>query len=85
MCIRDSTAHGRVLELNTRFLMHEPGWNDVLESVLRWYREEGGRWVAVNSDAHRVAEIGRSRAIALDLVEAAGCAPYVWQRAAVLV
>ena len=77
-------AHGRVLELNTRFLAHEPGWNDTLESVLRWYGEEGGRWVAVNSDAHRTAEIGRNRPVAQQLIESAGCAPYVGKMAAAL-
>ncbi len=74
--MRALAEHGRVLELNTRFLTHEPGWNDTLETVLRWYREAGGRWVAVNSDAHRTAEIGRNRTIAQQLIEAAGCTPY---------
>lgn len=70
--------HGCVLELNTRFLTHTPNWNNSLLQVLRWYREEGGRFVAVNSDAHRVTEIGRNRHIGEELVVAAGCAPYAW-------
>jgi histidinol-phosphatase (PHP family) len=77
--MRALAEHGRVLELNTRFLTHEPGWNDALLTVLRWYRAEGGQFVAINSDTHRAAELGRHRAIGQALVEAAGCAPYVWQ------
>jgi histidinol-phosphatase (PHP family) len=76
--VRAMAEHGRILELNTRFLAHEPGWNDSLLTVLRWYCEEGGQFVAVNSDAHRLAEIGRSRVIAEEIVVAAGCKPYVW-------
>src|SRR5690606_29227487 len=68
--------NGRVLELNTRFLTHDPSWNDSLLTVLRWYSEAGGTAVAVNSDAHRRAEIGRNRAIGADLVADAGCMPY---------
>ena len=78
--VRDALSamaeNGRVLELNTRFLTHEPSWNDSLLTVLRWYREAGGRAVAVNSDAHRVAEVGRNREIGAELVAAAGCVPY---------
>lgn len=76
--VRAVAEHGCVLELNTRFLTHEPNWNDSLLQVLRWYREEGGSFVAVNSDAHRVTEIGRHRQIGEELVVAAGCTPYLW-------
>ena len=82
--MRALAEHGRVLELNTRFLTHEPGWNDTLLTVLRWYGEAGGQFVAVNSDTHRAAEIGRHRAIGQEIVEAAGCTPYVWQATAAL-
>jgi histidinol-phosphatase (PHP family) len=74
--VRTMANHGRILELNTRFLTHAPGWNESLRKVLNWYREEGGQFVAVNSDAHRSTEIGRSRAIGEELVVAAGCTPY---------
>lgn len=65
-------SHGRVLELNTRFLTYEPSWNDVLVTVLTWFRAEGGTHVAVNSDAHRVAEIGRHWELGQSIVQAAG-------------
>lgn len=74
--MRAIVAHGRILELNTRFLTHTPSWNDALLTVLRWYRDEGGQFVAADSDAHRTAEIGRNLAAAQQLIEAAGCAPY---------
>lgn len=70
--------NGRVLELNTRFVAAQPGWNDSLVTVLRWYQEEGGTQVAVNSDAHRVSEVGRDFAIARQLVAEAGYTA-VWQ------
>lgn len=75
--MRAVVQHGRILELNTRFLTYVPGWNPALETVLRWYREEGGQFVAVNSDAHRASEIGRNREIGEALVERAGCLPYL--------
>lgn len=65
-------AHGRVLELNGRFLAHVPGWNDRLVTLLTWFREEGGAHVAVDSDAHRTDDMGRHREIGLELVQAAG-------------
>ncbi|MFM7584369.1 MAG: hypothetical protein ACKO9F_16805, partial [Caldilinea sp.] len=62
---------------------HEPGWNDSLLTVLRWYREEGGSFVAVNSDAHRVSEMGRYRSLGEELVRSAGCLPYAYLSSAV--
>lgn len=67
-------ARGLVLELNTRFLTHTPGWNDVLVAVCRWYRAEGGAHVAVNSDAHRPSDIARHADQAAALVQSAGFA-----------
>jgi histidinol-phosphatase (PHP family) len=81
--VRAVAEHGRILELNTRFVTHEPGWNDSLLTVLRWYREEGGSFVAVNSDAHRVSEMGRYRSIGEELVRSAGCLPYAYLSSAV--
>lgn len=82
--VRAVAEHGRILELNTRFLTHAPGWNNALTTVLRWYREEGGQFVAANSDAHRTAELGRNLAVAQQLIEAAGCTPYQRQAVATL-
>lgn len=81
--MRAIVEHGRILELNTRFLTHTPGWNDALLTVLRWYYAEGGRFVAADSDAHRTAELGRNLAVAQQLIDAAGCTPYRRQAATI--
>ncbi len=81
--MRAIAGHGRILELNTRFLAHTPSWNDTLQTVLCWYHEEGGQFVAADSDAHRTAELGRHLAVAQQLIEAAGCTPYQRQAMAV--
>jgi histidinol-phosphatase (PHP family) len=73
--------NGRVLELNTRFVAAQPGWNDSLVTVLCWYREEGGTRVAINSDAHTAAEIGRDFDVGKQLLAEAGHMS-VWQRRA---
>ena len=62
----------RALELNTRYLQHKFNWNEALVTMLRWFLEEGGRHVAVNSDAHRAAELGRNLDIAEELLTRAG-------------
>lgn len=74
--IRDTLSiiaqYGRVLELNTAFLAHTPHWHKALVTMLQWYGQEGGTKVAVNSDAHRIAEIGRHFGIAKDILNQAG-------------
>ncbi|MCP4199411.1 MAG: histidinol-phosphatase HisJ family protein [Proteobacteria bacterium] len=60
------------LELNTRFLDHVPNWNDTLITLLTWFRQQGGRHVLVNSDAHRIGELGRNQGIAQQLLHEAG-------------
>ncbi|NJN81533.1 MAG: hypothetical protein HC802_04115 [Caldilineaceae bacterium] len=76
--LRDTLAtiagRGQGLELNTRFLNSAPNWNDLLVQSLSWFREEGGMHVFVNSDAHRVAEIGRNRELAQTVLKEAGFA-----------
>ncbi len=63
---------GQVLELNTAFLTHTPSWRESLVTMFRWFCEEGGQWVVVNSDSHRVGEIGRHRQLAQNLLQEAG-------------
>lgn len=74
--IRETMAtivrYGRILELNTTFLDHKPHWREALVTMLRWFREEGGTRLVVNSDAHRANEIGRHRALAQTLLIEAG-------------
>lgn len=77
--IRDTLAtiawRGLALELNTRLLNHDPNWQAELETMLRWFREEGGRLVVVNSDAHAISQMGNNLDIALRLLAKVGLAP----------
>lgn len=74
--IRDSLAtiawRGLALELNTRLLNQTPGWRPALVKMLQWYREEGGRRVVVNSDAHRVSQMGSNLELARTVLNEAG-------------
>jgi histidinol-phosphatase (PHP family) len=74
--IRETLAiiarYDRVLELNAAFLAREPHWRPTLVTLFRWFREEGGRRVVINSDSHRIGEIGRNRALAEQILEKAG-------------
>lgn len=77
--IRDALAtiawRGLALELNTRLLTHAPHWHEELATMLRWFREEGGRRVVVNSDAHRTGHLGTNLEIACRILDDAGLAP----------
>lgn len=77
--IRDAwevvAASGAALELNTRLLRFSPSWRCELVTMLRWFREAGGRRVVVNSDAHRSEHIGLNFPLALQLLESAGLQP----------
>ena len=70
--------HGRILELNTKVLNADYNWNESLITMLRWFAEEGGREIAVNSDAHERTQIARNRPIALSILAQAGLT--VWKR-----
>lgn len=48
---------GVTLELNARHLTMSPAWRESLTTMLSWYKEEGGRGVVVNSDAHQTGHI----------------------------
>ncbi|HLF91360.1 MAG TPA: histidinol-phosphatase HisJ family protein [Anaerolineales bacterium] len=60
------------LELNTRHLAMSPTWREHLMTMLGWYKEEGGRGVVVNSDAHRTGHIALNFDIADQLLSQAG-------------
>ena len=87
--IRDALAtiawRGLALELNTRLLNQVPGWRAPLVTMLRWFREEGGRRVVVNSDAHRVGQMGANLDLAAVILRDAGLAAAVLRPEAVAV
>jgi histidinol-phosphatase (PHP family) len=64
--------YGRALELNTRYLTHDPNWNDALVTMFHWFLLAGGTRVVINSDAHQASEIGRNMFIAQEILEKAG-------------
>jgi histidinol-phosphatase (PHP family) len=77
--IRDTLAtiawRGLALELNTRLLAHQPNWRPELVTMLRWFREEGGRRVVVNSDSHRTSHLGTNLELARETLAAADISP----------
>jgi histidinol-phosphatase (PHP family) len=79
--IRDSLAtiawRDLALELNTRWLSRTPGWRPALTTMLQWFREEGGRRVVVNSDAHAVNHVGYNLEIAREILSEAELEPAV--------
>lgn len=54
------------LELNTRHLARSQSWRDSLITILSWFKEEGGKGVVVNSDAHQTGQV----ALNFDIAEA---------------
>lgn len=87
--VRDALAtiawRGLALELNTRMLNHVPSWRPALTTMLRWFGEEGGRRVVVNSDAHRVGQMGANLELAATVLREAGLAATTLQPAALAV
>ncbi|HOU40788.1 MAG TPA: histidinol-phosphatase HisJ family protein [Promineifilum sp.] len=85
--VRDALAtiawRGLALELNTRNLNHMPNWRPALTTMLRWFGEEGGRRVVVNSDAHRVGQMGANLELAAAVLREAGLAATTLQPALV--
>lgn len=68
-------ARDMALELNTSMLRARHPWHQELVLMLRWFREEGGARVLVNSDAHATHELGLNLPLALDLLRFAGLTP----------
>lgn len=74
---------GLALELNTRLLNQVPGWRPALVTMLNWFREEGGRRVVVNSDAHRVGQMGNNLEAAAIILRESGLVATALQPAVV--
>jgi histidinol-phosphatase (PHP family) len=75
--LRATAQSGIALEINTALPLHE--------TILTWWREEGGAAVSFGSDAHQPEELGRGFADAARMAEAhgfrAGRQPYeLWRR-----
>jgi len=74
--IRDAlfsiASYERCLELNTRHINQPYNWNDALVTIFRWFREAGGQQVVINSDAHRITDVGCHREIGRQILASAG-------------
>jgi histidinol-phosphatase (PHP family) len=65
--LRTAAAAGRALELSTKVPLHA--------TILRWWREEGGKAISFGSDAHDPGSIARGFAESVQLAEAHGFHP----------
>lgn len=65
--LRATAESGRALEINTRIPLHD--------TILRWWREEGGDAVTFGSDAHLPELVGHGFADAARMAEAHGFRP----------
>ena len=59
-------------------------WRPALTTMLRWFREEGGQRVVVNSDAHRVGQMGANLDLAAAVLHDAGLTAATLQPATAL-
>ncbi|MEW6569163.1 MAG: histidinol-phosphatase HisJ family protein [Chloroflexota bacterium] len=60
------------LEINTSSLRRSIRETSPAQLVLTWFRQEGGRWVTVGSDAHLPEHVGFGLEQCLDTIHAAG-------------
>ena len=70
--LRACVEHGVALEINTSSLRRGMKQTTPPRQVFEWFREEGGRWVTLGSDAHRPSQVGFGLDRALGVLRAAG-------------
>lgn len=70
--LKTLVKRGKGLEVNTSGLRQEVKETFPSETILRWYREEGGTVLTVGSDAHRKQDVGAGFAEAKALISALG-------------
>jgi histidinol-phosphatase (PHP family) len=70
--LRAVAERGKAIEINTSYRRRGMGPPGPSVQVLRWFREEGGRFVTLGSDAHRPQDIGADFGLALEMLRAAG-------------
>ncbi|MBR4018120.1 MAG: histidinol-phosphatase, partial [Clostridia bacterium] len=61
--------NGRSIEINTSAWRNDPSWG---LSVISRYRELGGEYVTIGSDAHQPERVGGRVSEAMELAKAAG-------------
>ncbi|OGO20747.1 MAG: hypothetical protein A2Z14_16670 [Chloroflexi bacterium RBG_16_48_8] len=60
------------LELNTITLRRSIKETSPSKQILQWFREEGGQWVTLGSDAHSPEEVGLGIEKGLSLIQSSG-------------
>jgi histidinol-phosphatase (PHP family) len=68
----------KTLEINTRRFDRQAAV-EALAPLYRRYREMGGKYVTVGSDAHRAENVGRGLAAAWDMAESVGLRPVYYK------
>jgi histidinol-phosphatase (PHP family) len=66
----------RALEVNTNTLRRPVGETSPTSTILRWFREEGGRYVSFGSDAHKVRDLAAGWQQAVSELRKAGFSEY---------
>jgi histidinol-phosphatase (PHP family) len=70
--LRSCVESGMALEVNTSTLRRPVNETSPTTKILKWFREEGGQWVTVGSDAHRPEDVGFELEKAVQSVRNAG-------------
>jgi len=70
--LRTCAERGFGLEVNTATLRRPVNQFAPAEVVLRWFCEEGGRWVTLGSDAHLPEHVGFGLVQAMDVIKSVG-------------
>lgn len=71
-------GRGLALEINTGQLRRPMGECSPASPVLDWFRQEGGQWVTLGSDAHQPDHIGFQLEAAAEAARAAGFDRVAW-------
>ncbi len=78
--LRCLAEKGKALEINTAGLRKEIGETSPDLSIVRRFRELGGEYVTLGSDAHRLPDLGFGLKAAAELARTAGFRAYTWYR-----
>jgi histidinol-phosphatase (PHP family) len=70
--LRICATRGIALEVNTAPLRRPINQIAPSSVILPWFREEGGRWVTLGSDAHLTAHVGFGLDVAMSFLRSAG-------------
>jgi len=69
-------TNGKALEINTSGIRKGQGMTSPDLPIVRRFRELGGRYITIGSDAHREHEVGSDLEVAAELAKAAGFDSY---------